>query len=214
MKIHAFQFKGQQLQLHPYKAIFWEEQSTLLLADLHLGKAQHFRKAGIPVPSDAGNSNWDKLIELLLGYQPKRVIFLGDLFHSVHNPVWEEFIDFIQPFAPTSFELIPGNHDILSDYQYQKSGLVIHEETLAMGPFLLSHEPSPTPEGQYNLVGHIHPCVYLKGNARQRLRLPCFYFGEKQGILPAFGSFTGMAPLQPKSVDQVFVVTEEAVLPV
>ena len=84
-----------------------------------------------------------------------------------------------------------------------------------MDPFLLSHHPmKEVPEGQYNLAGHIHPCVYLSGQGRQRTRLACFYFGEQQGILPAFGTFTGMASLQVKRGEQVYVIAENSVIEV
>ena len=55
--LHSFSFQGQTLILHPAKAIFWKEKSRLLLADVHLGKAGHFRKVGIPVPQRGGSAN-------------------------------------------------------------------------------------------------------------------------------------------------------------
>ncbi|HNU41619.1 MAG TPA: phosphoesterase, partial [Cyclobacteriaceae bacterium] len=68
------------------------------------------------------------------------------------------------------------------------------------------------PEGVYNLSGHIHPAVRLKGTGRQSVMLPCFYFGKQQGILPAFGSFTGMARIVPKKEDRIFVIAENKVI--
>jgi len=46
------------------------------------------------------------------------------------------------------------------------------------------------------------------------LRLPCFWFGDAVGVLPAFGAFTGSAEVRPKRGDQVFVIAEEEVLKV
>jgi metallophosphoesterase superfamily enzyme len=46
--------------------------------------------------------------------------------------------------------------------------------------------------GAYVLAGHLHPGVVLGGRAHDRLRLPCFHFGPRSGVLPAFGEFTGM----------------------
>ena len=158
MQEYPFQIKGQHLQLHPLRAIYWEEQKCLLLADLHLGKAQHFRRSGIPLPETAGDANWDKLIHLLLTYQPERVLLLGDLFHSAYNPVWEEFGQLVQQFQSVQFELVVGNHDVLSDHQYERFGIVCHPEPYEVSPFLLSHHPmEDIPAGKYNLAGHIHP---------------------------------------------------------
>lgn len=203
----------QTFELHPLKAIFWQEQNTLLIADLHLGKARHFRKEGFPVPQEVGDQNYEMLIHLLLHYRPARVIFLGDLFHSAYNEEWQEVGDLVHQFSTAQFDLVQGNHDILSNHTYAKAGIRSFKNHLRIEQILLSHEPLEYIPGEvYNLAGHIHPCVHLRGPGRQRLRLPCFYFGENQGILPAFGAFTGMAEIKPVKGDQVFVLTEDAVL--
>jgi metallophosphoesterase superfamily enzyme len=82
-----------------------------------------------------------------------------------------------------------------------------------LGPFSLSHEPLPTTQG-YNLCGHIHPGVILRGRGRQRLRLPCFYLDHAQGILPAFGAFTGLYVLSAKDGGRVYAVTDASILDV
>jgi DNA ligase-associated metallophosphoesterase len=212
MNTTIFKFLDQTLHLHPLKALFWEEKATLLLSDLHLGKVAHFRKEGIPVPATAGDENWDKLLHLIIDFQPKRVLFLGDLFHSTYNIAWESLGDLMDQFNNISFELVVGNHDILSRDQYERFGLRLHD-FLKEPPFLFSHEPCED-EVLYNLAGHIHPCVWLSGAGKQRLKLACFFFGKKQGILPAFGTFTGMASIGVEEGDQVFVVAEDSVLQV
>lgn len=208
---------GQTFQLHALKAAYWEEESCLLMADLHLGKAAHFRKAGIPVPPNVTDANWDRMINLLLHFKPERVLLLGDLFHSTYNQVCDDFIQLIKQFSSISFELVLGNHDILGHQFYTNNSLLIHNPTLKLGPFIFSHHPLEDweiPNTYYNIAGHIHPSVRLRGNARQQLRFPCFYFGKKQGIFPAFGLFTGMATITPRKGDQVYVLVEESVIKV
>ena len=61
---------------------------------------------------------------------------------------------------------------------------------------------------------HIHPGVVLSGQARQRLRLPCFWFGERLAIIPAFGLSTGLHVIRPERTDRVYACTERAVLDV
>jgi DNA ligase-associated metallophosphoesterase len=206
---------GASLWLHPYRAAFWAEEQTLLLADLHLGKVAHFRQEGIAVPTDASNENWDRLISLLLEFRPQRVLFLGDLFHSHYNQEWDEFCELIAQFEDTSFELVLGNHDILPPALYDHARLVVHQEPYLHFPFCFSHHPlKAVPSDYYNLAGHIHPCVYLSGARGQRTRLPCFYFAEKGGIFPAFGAFTGMSGVKAGKNDRVFVIAGEEVLEV
>src|ERR1039457_5858670 len=77
-----FELKEQQLSLMPQKAIFWEEEKMLLLSDLHLGKATHFRKAGIPVPIKVFQKDLDSLSYIVDKTNPATICFLGDLFHS------------------------------------------------------------------------------------------------------------------------------------
>ena len=214
-EILDIELQGELLQLHPLKALYWPGQSILFLADLHLGKAAHFRKSGIPVPERVKNTNRQNLEALLHSFSPGRVIFLGDLFHSRYNLVWDELGQFMAQFPKISFELVPGNHDILSPEHYESLALEVHNTTLVLPPFICSHHPlTESALPLYNLAGHIHPSVLLAGGARQKLRLPCFYFGKTGGILPAFGAFTGTANIQPMQGDRIFVITEDAVVAV
>ena len=212
MQPTPFSFLDQNFQLHPCGGMYWVEKQTLLIADLHLGKSAHFRKAGIAVPRHAGDVNWDKLYTLLFDFLPNRVVILGDLFHSVYNAKWEEWLDFTTQFSHIDFVLVLGNHDILSAEKYTQAGLTVFK-TLIEFPFYFTHEPEEkTPDNCYNLCGHIHPCVFLHGRGKERMRLPCFYFGKKGGILPAFGDFTGMFPVSVSQSDTVFVLTEDCVI--
>lgn len=200
---------GEQLLLLPEKAIYWPSRKTLLVADAHLGKIRHFRKSGIAVPGQAGYRNLAQLSVLIQKHKPEQVIFLGDLFHSELNFEWIEFKAFLKTFNTIRFTLILGNHDILHDQSYAQ--LEVVRESMAIGPFLLSHEPLEEHAG-YNLCGHIHPGVRLQGPARESMRLPCFYFGSTQGVLPAFGVFTGLYMMKPTENDRVFVITGNEVL--
>ena len=84
---------------------------------------------------------------------------------------------------------------------------------LVIQPFALRHHPADTPD-LYTLAGHVHPAVRLTGPGRQRLRLPCFVFGNRVGVLPAFGPFTGAADVEPGPGDRVFAVADGAVVEV
>jgi len=206
------ELQSEQLILDPEKAIYWPRRKVLLLADLHLGKAEHFRREGLPVPMAIRTRNLERIAGLLKKYNPERVLFLGDLFHSLHNHSWTVFCDFLKPRKNISFELVIGNHDVLTDADYQQAGLILHEEPYLQFPFILSHHPQEEMlEGYYNLYGHIHPCVYLAGSGKQYMRLPCFHFGAYHGVLPAFGEFTGMAKMETLDGDRVYIAVEDVV---
>ena len=211
----VFPFMGQHLHLLPEKVIFWEEQQCLLLSDLHLGKAGHFRKAGIGIPAAIHRHDLQRLENIINRTKARRVLFLGDLFHSEQNNEWWTLEQWLQNFPEVEFTLIKGNHDILPPAVYQQSGLQLVEEELELSPFILTHEPlgSKNMKGDlYNICGHIHPAVQLHGGAFQRITLPCFYFGLHYGLLPAFGKFTGFYQIKPKKKEYVFAIAEHQVL--
>lgn len=211
----TFELCGETMQLHPDRVLYWPARKIMFLADLHLGKASHFRRKGIAVPIKADQGNLPRLADLIQELQPERVLFLGDLFHSEWNQEWTALGSFIQEFSAQSFELVAGNHDILDDADYHRNNIVLYRKPLVEGPFLLTHEPREEASDKgYNLAGHIHPGVLLRGTARQSMRLPCFYFGKHGGILPAFGDLTGAMVIKPKKGDRIFVVMEEAVMQV
>ena len=203
----------EKVRLLPEKALYWYRHKALLLSDLHLGKAAHFRKEGIPVPHAVQARNLKVLGDLVRACAPERVLFLGDLFHSDVNEAWVSFTEFLYEHPGVSFELVLGNHDILDQQRYFDAGLSLHFEPYLLEPFILSHHPhDELIDGWYNLHGHIHPSVSLEGPARQTLRLPCFHFGPYHGILPAFGAFTGTARMPVTWEDKIFVIAEGKVL--
>jgi len=201
-----------QLWLLPEKCLFLPEKKILIVADVHIGKVTHFRKHGIGVPANLPVENLNILSELITRYDVKQIVFLGDLFHSKANPEWDLFADWIKQHLSVSFILTEGNHDKHARQHYP-IGLQVCQE-LYVDNLILTHEPlllSTIPEEKYNLHGHIHPAVLLKGMAKQSERLPAFIFNPSQGILPAFGKFTGMANIPIQTHTKVFVIAEKQI---
>jgi len=210
------------MHLHPHSAMYWPRADTLIAADLHLGKATHFRRHGMPVPQYVQDETIEKLTGLLLDFKPRRFLILGDLFHSDYNDEWDDFGDLVLAFPKVDFALVPGNHDRLTDHQFLKYGLSLHTEPYVEGPFAFSHHPyslkqlvaalgESEAQGLYNLAGHVHPSARLKGRG-ESLKLPCFFFGREAGLMPAFGAFTGTYTVQARRGDRVFVVANSRVL--
>lgn len=181
-----------------------------MVADIHLGKSGHFRKAGIAVPALLQQEDLAKLSDLVYHFNPKKLFILGDFFHSDLNEDWYWFPRWRKQFPSLEIILIKGNHDILSDQLLINAGVVIVKGYLDIPPFRLIHIP-PVLSDQaavnlYYLSGHIHPGVRLRGRAKQSLSMPCFYFSERQGILPAFGRFTGNSLIAVEPDDKVYPV--------
>lgn len=210
-----FQLLGQDLVLLPQKAIYWKQEDALIAADIHLGKVGHFRKAGIAVPRNMEQDDLAVLSDLVNEYRPKKILFLGDLFHSDMNADWEWFALWRAQFPRLEIMLIKGNHDIIHDKHYHLLNISTHI-SLSVGPFLMLHHPLSAETLQftegYVFCGHIHPGVSLRGRGRQHITLPCFAFGARQVILPSFGRFTGKVAMRHLEQDRIFGVLDDKVV--
>jgi uncharacterized protein len=216
MAVSTFRLMDEELWLLPQRAIYFCNIKTLTISDLHLGKVNHFRKSGIPVPLAANHANTETLVKLMMEIKPSRVIFIGDLFHSSYNAEWDVLGQVIKHFRSCSFELVPGNHDIMGPTQYEKHHIRMHESYYPLtDKITLAHEPVDVPSGSaYYLSGHVHPAITLSGKGRQSLTFPCFWFGKHQGLLPAFGVFTGFKSIRSEECADVFAVVGEEVIEV
>ena len=209
----SIEIEGEELSLLPEKAICWQSQKTLILSDMHLGKVGHFRKSGIPVPTGILPADLIKLQNIIVAHKPERLLILGDMFHSLYNQEIEFFRGWRNGFAELEILLVQGNHDIISRDDYFSLGIQITKSHIE-GPFHFRHDPTEYPQGFYTISGHIHPGVRLSGKGRQSLRLPCFYFEERLGILPAFSRFTGMALINGSRKGNVYAILEDKVMEV
>ncbi len=68
------------------------------------------------------------------------------------------------------------------------------------------------PDG-YTLAGHVRPGIAVRGRAGQSVLLPCFCFGPRAGILPAFSPAAETAEIHPAAEDRVFAIAGGEVLP-
>lgn len=188
-------------------------ETDMVIADLHLGKTSHFRKSGVAIPAYAKELDFIRLENLLLRYEPERVLLLGDLFHSDFNPEWQRFVELTNRFDETQFVLIEGNHDVLAPHHYEAARLECMT-SLDLGPLHLTHEPMEAQAGRLNVHGHVHPGIRLVGQARQSMSIPCFHISESHVCVPAFGSLTGLSLRKAKKGDRIFAVMEEGVFDV
>ncbi len=234
MKPYSVHLRGQDLLLLPERAVFWKSESLLILTDLHLGKVGHFRKAGIPIPKLLEQEDLALLSDLIRTYEPQTLLLLGDFFHSDWNQDWGWVHLWRDQFPDLEIILVKGNHDRISLPEFEKLDIKYFPQQFILQPFLFTHEPptelyGPYPinfnqngsspkidimnETLYSISGHIHPAIIIKGMGHQSRRLPCFYFEERFGILPAFGKFTGTHSLKHKKNASIFVISGSSVLP-
>ena len=173
------------------------------------GKIAHFRKNGLAIPQNAIHENFKRLDEVLALFNPYKIIFLGDLFHSKMNNEWKMFVDWVNKMS-LKIILVEGNHDIIAKQHYEELGIAVSPK-LIIDEFLLTHHPTET-EHVFNFCGHVHPGIKLNDVGRQSLKLACFFRKENQMILPSFGEFTGKYFIKPDEKDCVFAIAKDKVI--
>lgn len=199
---------GNTFLLSSDRCIFWEEQKTLVVSDLHLGKTGHFRKSGIAVPQAIFKEDMQRLVSQLQLYKPEQVIVIGDMFHSHDNKEHDFFLRWRNDFSQLSIQLVKGNHDILKTHWYQSAGISINNCDLTVGDFIFVHDFADCNPlaNRYIFSGHIHPAISIHGLAKQTLQFPCFYFGKQFAVLPAFSRFTGSYLIKPLKGESVYAI--------
>lgn len=205
---------GARLWLLPQRAAYCPATRSLLVADAHIGKAVSFRRLGVPVPAGTTAAALARLDELLAATAAARLVFLGDLLHSarVQGAAALQALQAWRDRRPgLALILVRGNHDRRAGDPPPALGVEVVDGPLNLGPWALCHEPPdgvpPLPPG-YALAGHVHPGAVLAGRGPDRLRLPCFQFGDTGGLLPAFGEFTGLHGLPRRAGERRYAVAE------
>lgn len=205
-----FEFGGTPWRALPQHAALWLAQGWLVLADAHLGKAATFRARGVPVPQGTTSANLARLSSLIEATRPERLVFLGDLLHA-REAQGSETIGQIARWrarhARLAMTLVEGNHDRHAGAPPATLDIDVVDEPWTVQGIAFCHHPRRL-AGASVVAGHLHPCVRLHGAANDTLRLPCFW--QRPGLLtlPAFGEFTGGAPIVREPGDRVLAAVD------
>ena len=220
----AHKILGKQFWLTTDRTVYWEDEKALIVSDLHFGKTGHFRKSGIPVPPTVYREDLQRLIAQIQYFQPAELIVVGDMFHSHANKELELFLKWRSDLSDINIKLIRGNHDILEENWYKKAGIQLSSRNLSMHQFHFVHDISDqlnrkegyieniSGHSSYFFSGHLHPGIRIQGSGRQSLCFPCFYFGKKYAVLPAFSRFTGVTLIYPDVEEEVFAIVNRELI--
>jgi DNA ligase-associated metallophosphoesterase len=206
--------QGEQLRLHPARAVLWPGRSTLIVADPHFGKDDIFRRAGIALPRGPAIADLQRLTELVTEHACTRLVVLGDFLHGVTragDSFLHAFRIWRQAHGSLTVDIVVGNHDRHEPAQVWQQLVGWHTRPLVEPPFVLAHEPAAHPDG-YVLAGHIHPVMRLRRRSGAG-RVPVFWQRREYLVLPSFGSMTGGAEVAPELGDQLYAAGPERVIP-
>jgi len=204
--------------LLPGRAALVPAARTLLVADLHLGKAATFRRAGIPVPEGSAQRDLERLEQLVRGHDVRRLLVLGDLFHAKGGctpQVFAEFAALRTRIADTAVVLILGNHDRAIGRLPASLGIDACLPSLDEPPFHFVHEPAidvtASNRDLFTVAGHLHPTVSIRSPSGDRLADRCFVAEPSVLVLPAFGSFTGGHRVEPAEGMRLWIARDDGV---
>jgi len=207
--------------LLPGRAALLPTSRTLLVADLHLGKAATFRRAGIPVPEGSAQRDLERLAQLVREHDVRRLVVLGDLFHAKGGctpQVFAEFAALRARMADTEVVLVLGNHDRAVGRLPASLGIDACLPSLDEPPFHFVHEPATGVAGPdrhlFTIAGHLHPTVSIRSPSGDRLADRCFVAEPSVLVLPAFGSFTGGHRVDPTAGMRLWIARDDGVVDV
>jgi DNA ligase-associated metallophosphoesterase len=196
------------LTLSAEKALFWDQERILILSDVHLGKAESFQAAGIPLPSGDHLEEFKRLEALVLAHSPRQVYILGDLIHQKDSwsaMLFKDLQTFFRKHEDTQWHLLIGNHEKGSKKFLEDLHLRLHEEDLEHGPFVFTHGHKQHESSLFEIRGHLHPRIHLQ-QGPLRLNLPCFWVEKNRLTLPSFGLLTGGYKIKRSPRDRVYAV--------
>jgi DNA ligase-associated metallophosphoesterase len=205
---------GETVELFAERALFWPRACTLFVADVHLGKAAAFRAGGVPLPRGSTQSDLARLSALISSTGARHLVVLGDFLHAAAGRVAAldaAFVDWRDAHRSLALTLVRGNHDDRAGDPPAAWGVTVVDDPHAVPPFIACHAPCTPPSG-YVLSGHLHPGVILSGTGGAA-RLSCFVLGARRAILPAFGSFTGLAIVTPAPGDRLVAIAGAQLFP-
>jgi DNA ligase-associated metallophosphoesterase len=200
---------GEPMHLLGDRALHWPSRRRLLIADLHLGKADVFRHAGIALPAGGTQHDLSRLETLLADTQSRELWILGDVLHgpaleSRWRQSWNEWRASRRDLRVVA---LTGNHD----RALAKAGLELElvGASVEDGPFAMRHDPEPHAD-LHVLCGHVHPLAQLTGIRR---RWPAFWLRDNMTLLPAFSHFTAGVVPQLAAGEQLMACVEGDVIP-
>jgi DNA ligase-associated metallophosphoesterase len=205
---------GEPVVLLADRALWLPERHTVVVADLHWGKAAAFRAAFVPLPSGTTAGDLTRLTHVLHATAATTLVVLGDLLHARagrHADTLATIAAWRDAHSALDITLVRGNHDAHAGDPPESLRITCVDAPYAFGPFIGVHEPEERTHG-YVLSGHLHPCVSVRGRGRQHVKLAAFVFGPRVGVLPAFSSFTGTGMYEPSPDDRLFVIADRDVI--
>lgn len=176
-------------------ALYLKKEKTLVLADLHFGYEESLLRQGVLVPKTQYKLMMEQLKRILTKCKCENIVLNGDVKHEFGRITRQEWVDVnsFLDFCSEHFKeviVVKGNHDPILKFIINKRNIQEIKE-LKIGNVLITHgDYIPSKLNEVILIGHEHPAITLKHEAKQE-KYKCFLKGRfKDKILIVQPSFT------------------------
>jgi DNA ligase-associated metallophosphoesterase len=207
--------EGVELELMPERALFLPAARALVVADIHIGKSESYRRFGVPSSDGIDEESLDRLGRAAMRAGAKVIVVVGDLAHhadGIGEAEMERFAAFRERIT-LPIRLVEGNHDagvhaLPPEWCIDRVGA---EFSLAGVRFV--HEPPASAGDGLTVSGHLHPMMSIARGAR-RVEVPAFVVDAPRRtlVLPAFSKFSRGVRFDPREGHAVFAIAEGAVV--
>lgn len=184
---HRFTVAGVSVCADPSGALYVAGSRLLVVSDLHLEQGSSIAARGQLLPPYDTAVTLAHLSRVIMTYQPRTVIALGDSFHDARAGERigdDDFAALAGLMAGRDWIWIAGNHDPEIPADLGKAVRAIE-----LAGLTFRHEPSlRAADGE--VAGHLHPAARVvspSGSVRRK----CFVSDGRRCIMPAFGAYTG-----------------------
>jgi DNA ligase-associated metallophosphoesterase len=211
------QRQGRTLSLLPQRAVWLPDDLTLVVADLHVGKAHAFRRQGVPVPGGTTAQTLDRLGDLVDQTGAHRVVVAGDLLHARQvqgSPALAALLRWRGQRPALEIVLVRGNHDDHAGDPPPALRIETVTGPWRCGVWAVVHDAddavcADAGDAAMLISGHLHPGIALAGRAGTALTLPCFVVGKRHCTVPAFGAFTGLHRVRPVADERIWAIVDD-----
>lgn len=214
---HTLTIAGERIDLLPERAAYWPSRQTLILADVHLGKCETLRAAGVPVPAGIVERDLDRLAAAAARAHATRILVVGDLLHH-STGLTPEFIETVAEvrrgnLGGVEIGLIRGNHDRRVEAILDAWDVSLLPAAHLEGPFGFAHDPADglVPAAACTWFGHLHPLCRI-GTRADGVSIPCFVVDSDHVLLPAFSLFTRGVAIVPRRTAAAYGIADGRVV--
>jgi DNA ligase-associated metallophosphoesterase len=212
----AAQDAGLVVDLLPERALFIRAARALVVADLHVGKSESYRRFGVPSTDGIDEESLIRLSRAAMRAEAKVIVVVGDLTHSaegIGEAERERFAEF-RARCSLPIRLVEGNHDrgarsLPPEWMIDRVG-----ETFELAGVRFCHDPAEvSATAKWTICGHSHPMLSVSRGVRS-VEAPAFVveYARRTVVLPAFSKFSRGVRIEPSEQRGIFPIVEHAVV--